>query len=1156
MFSGGLWCAAAPDGSVPGREARSTGKREGGGMQRRDGGTLFSAGDLVNFMGCTHATVLDLRQLDEPVVFPPEDEQILLLQEKGFAHERAYLERLKADGRSVVEIVGEDDIEAKANRTRAALREGPDVIYQGAFLDGRWQGYSDFLLKVPRASRLGAYSYEVADTKLSRSAKPKHLIQMCVYADILAGEQGVVPERMHVVLGDGSIATVRVDAIIHYYRFARQRYLDFTAAPPGGSVGAPCGHCTYCRWAERCAAEWEAANHLSLVAGLTRGQAEALRAAGIPDLVALAAAPRDLRVDGVQQETLGRLQAQARLQAHQRETGERKVELLDPDPGRGLARLPQPSEGDMFFDMEGDPLYDGGLEYLFGIVTVEDGEERFHAFWAHDRDEEKAAFQVTVDFMVERIRRYPDAHIYHYAAYEETALKRLAMFHGTREGEIDNFLRQHRLVDLYQVVREAIRTSEPGYSIKNMERFYFDDAREGEVKTAGESIVIYERWRRLLDDRLLAEIADYNRVDCSSTRRCRDWLLGMRAADSAWFEWIPEEEARGSAEERAEAEERVAAMAAALLAGAHGNEAWRQLLVDLLEFHRRESKPGWWAVFSRQDLPHAALLEDAECLAGLEADPGTPPRPEKRSTIHTFRFPAQDFKLKVGDTPKRAGTLESAGDVVAVDEDTLTIELKLGPSRSPIEPGTSLIPSGPVGDKALRAAVYRFAEAVRDGDEQRYGAVASILRRDLPRIAGQEAGGAVLAEGVETLPGTIDALRALRDSHLLIQGPPGAGKTYTASQAIVALLADGKRVGIASNGHKAINQLLREVEALSAANGLACRGIKKSSREDQMLGTGRWIEETLDNKAVIPAHQLVAGTAWLFARPEHDQEFDYLFIDEAGQVGLANVVAMGVAARNIVLVGDQMQLAQPIQGTHPGGSGVSALQHLLQDHATVPRERGVFLAETRRMHPDLCAFVSAAVYEGRLHAAPDTARQAVLADPAADPEAIAVAGLRFVPVASVGCTQRSPAEAARLDRTYRALLGQRWRDEKGEEHEIGLDDILVVSPYNMQVELLKRTLPLGARVGTVDKFQGQEAAIVLVSMATSSGDDLPRNIDFLYSRNRLNVALSRARCLSVVYANPRLLEIPCGTIAQMELVNGLCWAASFAAAQADSSRAE
>lgn len=1050
----------------------------------------------------------------------------------------------------MIEIVGDDDVAAKSERTRAALREGADVIYQGAFLEGPWQGYSDFLLKVPLPSVLGDYSYEVADTKLSRSAKPKHLIQMCIYSDTLAREQGVAPEQMHVALGDGTLATVRVDAVIHYFQFARERFLTFAGTPPEDSEGAPCGHCMFCRWVATCAAEWEAADNLSIVAGLTRGQAEALRAAGVDDLNTLGALPADTDIDGIQPETLWKLREQARLQAHQRRTGERVFELLAPGPGRGLARLPQPSAGDMFFDMEGDPLFDGGLEYLFGIVTVEDGVERFHEFWAHDRDSERAAFQATVDFMIDRIERYPDAHIYHYAAYEETALKRLAMLHGTREVEVDDFLRSHRLVDLYRVVREAIRTSEPAYSIKNMEKFYLPGARGGEVATAGDSIVIYERWRRIGDDHLLREIGEYNRVDCSSTLNCRDWLAGMRAQGASWYVPPVEEAAAGDADQRTEAERMMGEMADALLAGEHAGEKWRWLLVDLLEFHRRESKPAWWAVFSRQNLPHLELLEDAECLAGLEPHPDIPPRPEKRSTIHTFTFPAQDFKLKVGDTPRRAGSLEPAGDVMAIDEDEGVIELKLGPSRTLLEPGAALIPPGPVGDVALRAAVYRFAEAVRDGNADRYSAVVSVLRRDLPAIAGHEHGAPVVAEDAEPLPATIDALMALQDSHLLVQGPPGAGKTYTASQAITALLAAGMRVGIASNGHKAINQLLGEVEVLVAGRGLACRGIKKSSREDQMLGTGRWIEETLDNKAVTDGHQLVAGTAWLFARPEHDQAFDYLFIDEAGQVGLANVVAMGVAARNIVLVGDQMQLAQPIQGTHPRGSGVSALQHLLEDHATVPPERGVFLSETRRMHPDLCSFVSAAVYERRLRSAPGTDAQRVLADPTLDPEAIAPAGLRFVFVESLGCTQRSRPEAERLVRTYRALFGQPWRDRLGVERPIGVEDILVVSPYNMQVELLKATLPAGARVGTVDKFQGQEAVVVLVSMVTSSGDDLPRNIEFLFSRNRLNVAISRARCLAVIFANPRLLEIPCSTIEQMELVNGLCWARRFAVAQA------
>lgn len=1116
---------------------------------------LFSPSDLINYLGCPHATFLDLKNLENPVTFPPDDDHMQLLQEKGLEHEQAYLDQLKAKGKTVVEITGEKDIAEKAELTRKALAQGSEVVFQGAFLEGNWQGYSDFLVKVDKPSLLGDYSYEVADTKLSRSAKPKHLIQMCIYSDILNREQGAAPEDMHVFLGSNETASVRVDSVFHYFEFARRSFLQFVNDPPEQSEGAPCSHCSLCRWSSTCEAQWEAADHLSLVAGLSRSQAVVLRESGVTDLKMLAEMPVSKEIPGIQSETLTRLRDQARLQAAQRETGERNFELLQSQPGKGLSRLPQPSEGDMFFDMEGDPLFEDGLEYLFGIITVDDGVQTFHTFWAHDRDEEKRAFQNAMDFMVNRLADFPDAHIYHYASYEETALKRLAMFHGTREGEVDDLLRGHKLVDLYKVVRETMRTSEPGYSIKDMEKFYLEDVRSGEVTTAGDSIVMYERWRALNDDDLLDQIAEYNELDCVSTLECRNWLLSMRSDELGWYDGASDSGKSGKSEDISEVEARVAAMSDALLTGPDGDETWRQLLVDLLEFHRRESKPGWWAMFARQEMDYTSLLEDAECLAGLTAHPDVAPRADKRSMIHAFRFPAQDFKLKTGDSPKRAGSLEPAGDVISVDEDKLTIELKLGPSRSAIEEGTSLIPSGPIGDVPLRKAVYRFAEAVRDGQADNYSSIVSVLRRDLPALEGKALGEEIISSAEEPLPETIEALLALKNSHLLIQGPPGAGKTYTASRAIIALLKAGKRIGVASNGHKAINQLVLEVESLASAEGHNFRGIKKSSRDDQMLGTGGWIEETLDNNDVSESHQLVAGTAWLFAREEHDQAFDYLFVDEAGQVGLANIVAMGVAAKNIVLIGDQMQLSQPIQGTHPGGSGVSALQHLLEDHATVPANRGVFLSQTRRMHPDLCSFISAAVYDRRLSSVNGLDTQKILANPTLDPEAIAASGLRFVYVDSEGCTQRSEQEAARVDKTYRALLGQMWRDKEGKEHKIGREDILVVSPYNMQVELLKRTLPEGARVGTVDKFQGQEAAIVLISMATSSGDDLPRNIEFLYSRNRLNVAISRARCLSVIYANPRLLEISCNTIAQMKLVNGLCWAQRFAASQIISSGA-
>jgi predicted RecB family nuclease len=1123
-------------------------------MREDRGVRLYSATDLVNFLGCGHATALDLRQLAAPTELPPADDHAVLLQEKGLEHEKAYLASLRAQGLQVVEIEAGASLRDRVERTRAAMAAGAEAIYQGALFNSPWHGYADFLLRTDETpSALGRFAYEVADTKLSRSAKPKHVLQLCVYAELLEDAQGCPPPAMHIVLGDGAQVSLRTTDFRHYYAVARRRFEAFVADPDGETFPEPCGHCAFCRWRERCEGEWDASEHLSLVAGITRSQMTKLRGAGVDSMRTLAQFPLPVRIPNLQSETFARLRAQAALQVGQRDTGEGRCELLPLEAGRGFARLPQPDPGDLFFDMEGDPHYDGGLEYLFGLVHQVGDEWRFSAFWAHDRSQERRAFEQAVDFIVARLAQHPAAHIYHYAAYEQTALKRLAMYHGSRETEVDELLRRRKLVDLYKVVREGVRISEPTYSLKNLEAFYIGSHRVGDVKSAGDSIVMYERWRRLEDAALLGGIATYNELDCRSTLACRDWLLRLRPSEASWFAGAAPSEAKPEREKnRREAEARTAALFEVLTSSAPPHDrGWRELLGHLLEFHRREAKPSWWATFARQEMSEEELIDDSECIGGLRPDPSKAPYPDKRSTVYSFTFPAQDFKMRLGDTPVRAGTLEPVGEIVALDEQSREISLRLGPTRTPLGGSPSLIPEGPIGDKVLREAIHRYAEAVAAGKEADYAAVTDVLTRAAPRVHGLTPGAPVISEGVDVLDGAIDALARLDRSYMLVQGPPGAGKTFTSSHAVVALLAAGKKVAVASNSHKAINNLLAAVEAVARERAIGFRGVKKSTTEEQYLNGGGLIEDTTDNARATPgAFDLVAGTAWLFARPELDRAFDYLFVDEAGQVSLANIVAMGVSAENIVLVGDQMQLAQPIQGVHPGGSGVSALEHLLGEMATVPPARGVFLPITRRMHPDVCQFISQAVYDGRLEADDGARRQRLVLREPADAEALAPTGLRFVAVDHAGCAQKSAEEAERLKRAYRTLVGQRWIDREGAERVVSSDDILVVSPYNMQVNLLRSVLPAGARVGTVDKFQGQEAAVVLISMATSSGEDLPRQIEFLYSRNRLNVAISRARCLAVVFANPKLLEIACATVEQMRLVNTLCWVEQYALAQA------
>jgi len=1118
-------------------------------MQILDGRLLLSATDLVNFLGCRHATYLDLRDLTDPAELPERDAAALLIFEKGIEHEKRYLASLKARGLDVVEVPGEGfDLPERTAQTREAMRAGAEVIYQAALVVPPWLGYADFLERAADVSTLGSWSYEALDTKLPRRAKPEHVIQLAAYSRLIGNEQGRTPTQMHVQLGNNERVSLRVADFIHYHSIAQRRLETFAQQPPEVSTAEPCNHCRVCRWSSRCEADWAAADHLTLVANITRHQIRRLWEGGISTVRALAASPAGSRVPGIQPGTLDRLRHQATLQTAKRDTDGNYVETLPVVAGKGFARLPHPNAGDIFFDMEGAQFVeDGSLEYLFGFITIDDGEPRFTAYWAHDREAEKRAFEAAMDFIATRLEAHPGAFVYHYANYEESALKRLAMVHGTKETQLDDLLRRRRLVDLYKVVREGVRISEPGYSLKNVEVFFGAD-RMGEVKTALDSMVVYDQWQQTGDDALLEQIAAYNETDCRSLLMCRDWLLRLRPPEVLWFGTgtaadagvLTDDPARAA--RRKQDEERNAALVARLLEGVtEADREWRELAGHLVAFHKREAKPDWWALFNRQDMAEEELIDDADCIGGLRVDPDRPPSPEKRSIVHSFRFPAQDFKMSLGIDVLIAETLAPAGEIVHLDEEKFEISLRRGKNREPLPHRFSLIPKGPLGDKVLRAAIARYIGAVLESGEDRYAAITGIMRRDYPRFQGLTG----IGNDPDEVARAIDAIGCLDHSHLLIQGPPGAGKTFTASHAAVEMLARGKRVGVSSHSHKAINNLLQAVEAAAMARGLRFRGIKKSSYEEQFLD-GAIIENTTDNsEAADGGYDLIAGTAWLFAREELDQQIDYLFVDEAGQVSLANTVAMGVSARNVILVGDQMQLSQPLKGSHPGRSGRSALDHLLDGAATVPPERGVFLSKTRRMHPDLCRFISDAFYDSRLVAEARNERQRLVLGPNADP-ALAPTGLRFISIEHEGCSQKSEPEAERIRQLYRSLLNQQWTNLKGETQGIGIRDILVVSPYNMQVNFLRSRLPEGAQVGTVDKFQGQQAPVVLISMATSSGDDLPRQIEFLYSRNRLNVAISRARCLAVIVASPRLLETSCSTIEQMRLVNALCWAKNFA----------
>jgi predicted RecB family nuclease len=1085
-------------------------------VRARDGST-FSPSDLNDFLACEHLSSLELRRKRGELAFePPENPQADLILEKGLEHEAAYLALLEAGGASVVRI-DEPDFERAVAATNAALAAGPDVIYQAALeLDG-WRGVADFLERQPDGT------YEAADTKLARHVKPYHLLQLCFYSEALGALQRREPAHMHVVLGTQARETYRVADFECYYRRVRARFLRF-AASGEDPYPLPNPHCRICAYKERCEAQWEDDDHLTLVASLGRLQAKRLEAEGIPTLTRLAGARSEEQPPKMLPGTFAALRDQAGLQFRHRLTGVHTYHLLEPEPARGFALLPPPSPGDLFFDIEGDPFWqpDRGLEYLWGITELREGRPVFHAFWAHDRAEEKRAVEAVVDFIRERLARHPDLHVYHYASYETAALKRLMSEYGTREEEIDDLLRRRVFVDLFKVVRQALLHSHPRYSLKNVETFYME--REAELRAGDDSILLYERWLEERDPEILDEIRAYNEEDCLSTLGLRDWLLerrteaeGLHGAEIPWPDVVPEPEER-------EGYLQTAVLRDALLAGlpedpavfdAAQRERW--LAAQLLDYHRREARPVWWAFFSREGRTPEELVEDSEGIGGLEPD-----GPQIGDGIFRFTFPPQEHKLKEGDGVNDPTTLRWAGTIELLDDEHGRLWLRRGPALEDVPLPRSVIPGGPFPTKAQQAALYRLGESVLAGDG-RYPALEAVLRRDLPRIEGFE--GALPQDDLDAARELVDRLDR---SYLLVQGPPGSGKTYTGARLIVELIARGRRVGVTATTHKAIHNLLDEVERVARAEGVSFRGLKRGdSYEGAFVSTS---SEYADFEEPEPDVLLLAGTSWLFSREGMAGVVDTLFVDEAGQVSLADALASGTSARNLVLLGDPQQLAQVSQGMHPVGADASVLEHLLGEDETVPPERGLFLGVTWRMHPDVCAFVSEMSYEGRLSSAPPCARQGTSLG----------TGLRFLPVEHEGNRGSSPEEAAVVAAELERVLAASWSDAEGVERRITPADVLVVAPYNAQVRCLRAALPEAVRVGTIDKFQGQEAPVVFFSMASSSGDDVPRNVEFLFSRNRLNVAISRARCLAYLVASPKLLELNARTVEQMRLANALC----------------
>jgi uncharacterized protein len=1076
-----------------------------------------------------------------------------ILQERGIAHEEAYVQHLKSTGLSVVSFreFGNDD--RLVAETLLAMEGRADVIVQAAFGDDDWFGRVDVLRKVNRPSGLGDWSYEVYDCKLAHETKASTILQLSLYSHLLGSSQGLLPDAMYVVPPGETYEPeqYRVLDYAAYYRYVKSRLKTavLTYGTGAATYPEPTSHCEICRWQRECDQERRDDDHLSLVAGINKLQRKQLGIWETTTVADLAGYPIPIphRPDHGSREGYVRVREQARVQVAGRESGRPVHEVLQINEEHGLTLLPEPSPGDMFFDLEGDPFVGlNGREYLFG-VALPDGQ--YECRWGLTVAQEKDAFTWFVDSVMARWAQYPSMHVYHFAPYEPSTLKRLMGRHGVREDEIDRMLRAKLLIDLHTVVKRSVRASVEQYSLKALEVFH-GFARRIPLDEAGRAMRTLQHSLEAargtqVSDAVKDAIVSYNADDCLSTQSLRDWLERERAQleDAGQVLSRPVVSEGAAAEAVSERQRRSAALAQALkrdlpldteLRTREQAASW--LLANLLDWHRREAKAEWWEFFRMKDLTDEDLLDERSAIAGLTfvARLGV----VRKIPTDRYSFDKQETDVRASDIVCQRG--EKFGEVVAIDAVARTVDIKKTKKTTDVHPSAVFVDKTGPNTEVLADALFRLGDWVAfEGVDApgRYRAARDLLLRISPRLTGNES--LALMDGESTVDAAKRIAGLLNESVLPIQGPPGAGKTYAGARMMCQLIQQGKKVGITAVSHKVIRHLLDEV--IKAAQQCGIQGLHCIQRvgevpEVPVPGITFATNNAEPLAALRAGAQIVAGTAWIWSREDYFEVVDVLFVDEAGQMSLANVLAVAQAAKNVVLLGDPQQLDQPQKGSHPDGAEVSALEHLLAGARTISPEKGLFLERTWRLHPAICEFTSEVFYEGRLHARDGLERQRISGHPW-----LSGSNLWFVAVEHEGNQNSASEEVEHIVALTGSLLrpGINWVDDNGQPRPLQMEDILIVAPYNAQVSDLLSRMPQ-ARIGTVDKFQGQQAPVVIYSLTTSSPEDAPRGMEFLYSLNRLNVATSRAQGMVIIVGSPLLLEPECHSPRQIQLANALC----------------
>lgn len=1195
----------------------------------------FNTRDLMRASSCQHCTLISVSRTlgiqsvlaklqpyeDEIAQAKAEGEDQSLAQKYGVIFEDALIQELIS---SVgVDVVGRPETDGDMPQTIELMKAGTPVIYQGGlkrqFERTLFSGRPDFLVhedwqllfidgKLTAQKHAGTpegrsvNKYTVWDAKYGGHSKPAYLLQVGLYVDAL-DELGLNAEggRHGLVLGSRTTESFEEIEIVPAMRLARKKIADVIDLAEkskseselndfqASALSWHCPskqNCDICEYPDLCRDDRKATDDLVQVANITQAQIKRLATVGIVTMSALAVASEDKRPYRMTQETFDKIRQQASAQVESLTTGKPVHRLLQ-DPM--IQYLPPRSRLDVFFDFEGFPYFveRGGLEYLFGnydwgtgLNDKEPRDELFTEFWAHDRVSEKVAFAGFMAWAMNRMEEDPKAHIYHYASYEVTALKRLAMRHAVYEQEVAWLITNGRLVDMFNIVRNSMIIGEESYSIKKLERHY-NFHRSSDVQKASASIDEYDRWRELdalskdksLPEaerkaiaadatKIYSELRLYNLEDVWSTRELYRWLESMPGASTKYGLPEPGDSDEDGADRRpSKSEQELAELQAQTkeLFDKVANWDWGKdtdadyraqiwlALTHSILFYKREEVM-FWAEIAIKVLMDEETLEGDRTAASISevVEVGREIKTRRvddsayTQVTYTCLFPENDLYLPKEDQEvvvryRGEGNRQSRdfGRIISVEGSSVTFTRAISKNSDAYLPD-AIINKTHIPTTSKQSALLKLANEIAETWETPLNiapevpAIMDLLMRRPPKLDGLSALPA--ADTDDFLPAVVAAAKALNHSVLALQGPPGSGKTYLGSRTIAELIKAGKRVGVTANSHSAIENLL---EACIEA-GVDPEQIIKKQDEDEVRP---WTTRRSNGPVVTwmknqTGPYVVGGTSFFFSNKDvREYRLDYLFIDEAAQYSLVDCMAVSGIADNLVLMGDPQQLAQVVTAVHPGGVENSALGHYMGEHSILPANMGYFIGVTRRLHPDVNHAVSWLAYEGKLRSHPSTANFRIDGHEQ---------GLIAVPVPHLGNSTSSDEEAVTVVDLVKRLNGKN-----------DPSNVLVVAAYNAQVDLLRKRLDEAGfdevLVGTVDKFQGREGLAVIYSFAASSSLDAPRGLEFLLDRNRLNVAISRAKATCYLVFSETLLESQFKTVSEVKAVSRLAGLLEIAA---------